>query len=182
MENIIKRLQNQIIDNAKQTVHPIYMPQQNKDKVCDYTTLQSTVVKEQIAQIFFNAPNGWKLCSSKANDLSDKFREIILDNLGNHFLGDYEYIDDCACQLDGGLGHFGNKYKCNCACHNEVKYYTEKIENFIESTIQAYKEELIEEVEKMKEIGEEEKCKYDIPHPRAYNKGIEDIIRFIKNK
>ena len=80
-------------------------------------------VETKIRQIFYKNPNGWKLCSTRADKFTDKFKTIVLDKLGNHPLGDYEYIDDCACMLNWGLDTDG----CGCECHKEVNYYTKEI-------------------------------------------------------
>ena len=84
-------------------------------------------LEKEIQEMFFLAPNGWKLCSIKADKFTDEFRKIVMDKLGNHPMGEYEYINDCACQLDGGLGHG----TCGCECHKEIDYCTKKIMSIV---------------------------------------------------
>ena len=84
--------------------------------------------ERQIRKMFYASPNGWKLCSSKADEVfTSKFKQIVLDKLGNHPLGDYEYIDDCACMLNWGL----DSDSCGCECHKEVDYYISELKQIL---------------------------------------------------
>ena len=84
-------------------------------------------LKQELRKMFFNAPNGWKLCSESRSNLPKKIRKK-LEELPLTY-GRLAYIDDCACMLDGGLGH-GN---CQCSCHKEINYYVKKIMEIIKN-------------------------------------------------
>jgi len=46
--------------------------------------------------------------------------------------------------------------------------------------LQSQTQDIIKKVEKIKETGPEENCRYDMPHPRAYNKAIQDILKILE--
>jgi hypothetical protein len=79
-------------------------------------------IREAVVKAAFAWKDGWRFCDAKFDQLSDKFQGIILDNLGNHPLGDYVYSDDCACQIDER-----ESANCGCICHKKSREFAEQV-------------------------------------------------------
>jgi hypothetical protein len=89
----------------------------------------STQTPEKLADLIQEAmyewSDGWRFCATRADQFTDKHKAMIMDELGNHPLGNYVYHDDCACMLDWNYkgtweGSYGGTNSCGCECHKKT--------------------------------------------------------------
>lgn len=117
-------------------------------------------------RVFYGSDEGWKFCSSRADTLSEKFRGIVLDELGNHPIGNYELIDDCACMLSAAPSE-----TCGCECHRTI----EKLKQTILSNMVTK-----EEAQRMVREAREDELNRAIKHHHKIGSYHEQRLRMIE--
>ena len=144
-------------------------------KMCNGTGLKSTPPLEVGEKIEYLSTNG-DLYSATNNKtykrVGDNWEEVSTPPLEvKEGSKDIEWDN---WEVEFEKKHWGAMFECG-----DYDALIDDIRSLLSQQEAKIKREFMEMVEGIKETGESEKCRYDMPHPRAYNKALDDIKKLL---